>query len=189
MHTPRHRLIRQPLRSGPAYGLTLVELMIAMVLGLLVLGGVIQIFVSGRIAYGEVQRVTALQEASGFMAGFLATELRGARSVALVGNELHIDPPGPAGCDGVRVANNALQCRFVSPSDPTQRLWRPLVGDQHSIAFKSMSTTCMPSPCPSAAASASTHGVALSFTMDAVRPGDSREHSLTLTFALRNNLL
>ena len=58
------------------HGLSLIELMIAMVLGLLVIAGVGQIFLSGRSAQNLQQRIGALQENGRFALLFLQRDIR-----------------------------------------------------------------------------------------------------------------
>jgi type IV pilus assembly protein PilW len=57
-------------------GLSLIELMIAMVVGLVLLAGVIQIFTSSRASYMVSEGLARLQENGRFGVGFLADDLR-----------------------------------------------------------------------------------------------------------------
>lgn len=62
-------------------GFTLVELLVAMIIGLLLIGGVIQIVTSSRAAYQEAQRFAILHENMWFASDFLARDIRGATDV------------------------------------------------------------------------------------------------------------
>jgi type IV pilus assembly protein PilW len=57
-------------------GFTLVELMIAMVLGLIVAGGVVQIFVQGRQSYRVDQQVAGMQDEARFALDEMSRDLR-----------------------------------------------------------------------------------------------------------------
>ncbi|WP_412852277.1 PilW family protein [Ectothiorhodospira shaposhnikovii] len=62
-------------------GFSLVELMIAMVLGLIVLAGVGHVFLSARMSYTDLQRISAMQDNVGFLSDYLVVSLRGAENV------------------------------------------------------------------------------------------------------------
>ncbi|MCG5513803.1 PilW family protein [Ectothiorhodospira shaposhnikovii] len=74
MSAPSSCRIPLPRQSG----LSLVELMVAMVLGLLLLAGVIQVFLGNQTTYRETQRLAALQEAIGYGVDFMVRDIRGA---------------------------------------------------------------------------------------------------------------
>lgn len=152
--------------SARRQGFTLVELMVAMVLGLIVLGGVIQVFLGGRQAYGEIQRFTSLQETTGFLSAFLADELRGAQSVVDDGSALVITPPGPFGCSKIEVVGGQVKCDG-----------QPVAGDGNRMIFTDWQRDVQPT------------WVDLTFQFSAVEGGVNREHSLQLRFALRNSIL
>lgn len=57
-------------------GMSIVELMIAMVIGLLVLGGVSQIFLSSRTTQRNTQAMSEVQESGRFAFDFIAADLR-----------------------------------------------------------------------------------------------------------------
>ncbi|MCG5499674.1 PilW family protein [Ectothiorhodospira lacustris] len=77
MSAPSSCRIPLPRESG----LSLVELMVAMVLGLLLLAGVIQVFLGNQTAYRETQRLAALQEAIGYGVDFMVRDIRGASAL------------------------------------------------------------------------------------------------------------
>jgi Tfp pilus assembly protein PilW len=64
-------------------GVTLVELMISLTLGIIVLGGGIQIFISGQQAYNEAQRFSRLQSDLSLITDFIATDVRGATTITV----------------------------------------------------------------------------------------------------------
>ncbi|HRA80624.1 MAG TPA: PilW family protein [Thauera sp.] len=57
-------------------GMSIVELMIAMVIGLIVLGGVSQIFLSSRATHRNTQAMSEVQEGGRFAFDFIAADLR-----------------------------------------------------------------------------------------------------------------
>lgn len=57
-------------------GFSIVELMIAMVLGLVLMGGVIQVFISTKQAYNLNEEMAWVQENARFSVGFMAEDLR-----------------------------------------------------------------------------------------------------------------
>lgn len=109
-----------PLRIGA--GFTLVELMVAMGIALLLIGGIMQIAISSRAAYQETQRLTTLQDNMWFATDFMARDLRGAEAVAFDSTEGKLtvtrDRPlrwcgVPLGTDNVtyRITEGALRCQ------------------------------------------------------------------------------
>lgn len=67
-----------PVRAGRQRGLSLVELMIAMTLGLILLAGLTQIFVSNKQAFVLSQAQASVQESAREAATLLARDIRGA---------------------------------------------------------------------------------------------------------------
>ncbi|MGH8539721.1 MAG: PilW family protein [Stenotrophobium sp.] len=63
------------LRHGQS-GLTLIELMIALVIGLLIIAGVGEVFLAGRASYSVQQRLSDLQENGRFALHFLQSDIR-----------------------------------------------------------------------------------------------------------------
>jgi len=88
---PRTALMGRPgrtTRAGncrsprPARGLSLIEVLVAMVLGLFLLAGIIQVMVSARTAYRLAEAQARTQENGRYAMQFLARELRPSRSPA-----------------------------------------------------------------------------------------------------------
>ncbi len=77
--------------SNKSLGFTLIELMIAMVLGLILIGGVIQVFLSSKQTYASQQALSEVQENARFALDMIAKDIRMA---------------GYGGCSGdIKVAN------------------------------------------------------------------------------------
>lgn len=57
-------------------GLTLVELMVALVAGVFLIGGALQVFMSGKRAYAEVDRITTLNENLRFTTDYMTRDIR-----------------------------------------------------------------------------------------------------------------
>lgn len=72
-------------RSGVQSGLTLIELMIGLSLGLVMLGSVISVMVAGNVSYQSAQRFSNLQSEFGFITDSLMVDLRGATAVSVTG--------------------------------------------------------------------------------------------------------
>jgi len=67
--------VRRPRRQ---HGLTLVELMVAAVIGLILTGGAIQIFLSSKKAFATTDAVSRVQENGRYALQFMARDIRGA---------------------------------------------------------------------------------------------------------------
>ncbi|MCG5515317.1 MULTISPECIES: PilW family protein [unclassified Ectothiorhodospira] len=114
----------RPAESWPGVrGFSLVELMVAMVIGLILMAGVVQVFLANHTAYREAQRFSQLQETMAFAVDYLARDIRGAEHVTHADGELEvvrdrvIDWCGaPPGLHAVTyfIQNDALRCRHGS---------------------------------------------------------------------------
>jgi len=67
-----------PTRSGRQGGFTVVELMVAMVISLLLLGGVVTIFTSSKSTYERVERLSRTQESGRFALDAIVRDIRSA---------------------------------------------------------------------------------------------------------------
>lgn len=77
--------IRKPrfcTRRHPQRGLTLIELMIAMVLGLIVVGGAISVIIANRQSYRTNEGLSQVQESTRTAFEVLARDIRQAGSTA-----------------------------------------------------------------------------------------------------------
>lgn len=72
-------------RQSAQTGLTLIELMIGLSLGLVMLGSVISVMVAGNTSYQNAQRFSNLQSEFGFISDSLMVDLRGATAVSVTG--------------------------------------------------------------------------------------------------------
>jgi type II secretory pathway component PulJ len=79
---PGRAQARNRQSSRPARGLSLIEVLVAMVLGLFLLAGIIQVMVSARAAYRLAEAQARTQENGRFAMQYLARELRPSRSGA-----------------------------------------------------------------------------------------------------------
>ncbi|SFM64028.1 type IV pilus assembly protein PilW [Ectothiorhodospira mobilis] len=108
---PRHHRSR---------GFSLVEWMVALVIGLILLAGALQVFLAHQTTYRETQRWARLQETLAFVTEYLTRDLRGAEGVHWSDGELRVtrdrridwcgaDP----GVHTVRywIEDDALRCR------------------------------------------------------------------------------
>lgn len=93
------KIKKQQRRQG---GLSLVELMIAMVLGLLLLAGVVEIFLSSRASYRLTDALSEVQSNGRFAVGFIT---HNARMAGYVGCNADLGPPK-------NVLNNAASYPF-----------------------------------------------------------------------------
>jgi len=67
-----------PLLARPDGGFTVVELMVAMVISLLLLGGVVSIFVSSKGTYEKLERLSRTQESARFAIDAIVRDIRSA---------------------------------------------------------------------------------------------------------------
>lgn len=107
-------------REKKQKGITLVELMIAMVIGLLLTAGILQLFVSNKQTYRVTENMSRLQENGRFAMHFLTNDIRmadfwGCRSQGLaIDNNLNPDPnfnlpiAGLAGSDNDTAVNSII---------------------------------------------------------------------------------
>jgi prepilin peptidase dependent protein B len=76
MNTPRNRTGRRAPGNRKMAGLTLVELMIAIVLGMIVIAGVIQVFVGSVRSNSELLRMTRLEEELSAVLTLVSSDVR-----------------------------------------------------------------------------------------------------------------
>ncbi|MCH8476830.1 MAG: prepilin-type N-terminal cleavage/methylation domain-containing protein, partial [Wenzhouxiangella sp.] len=97
---PRRRNVGRGCNS---YGFSLVELMIAMILGLLVVAGVIQLFVGNRITYSNNEALARVQESGRFALEIIKPFVRGVGDSGFCGGDLrpriHLDVAGSPDLD------------------------------------------------------------------------------------------
>jgi prepilin-type N-terminal cleavage/methylation domain-containing protein len=96
-------------------GFTLVELMVALVIGLLVMAGAIQLFVMTKRTFSEMEGLAARQEAMRFVSDVLSVDIRTASSMSIGGFTPCSDPDADP-VSGMRLLYNSD--RNPRPSDP-----------------------------------------------------------------------
>lgn len=77
-------------RYGSSRGVSLIELMIALVLGLLLVGGILQLFMGSRMTYQSTEAVARVQENGRFVMSFIEPELRAAGSSGFCAGDIAI---------------------------------------------------------------------------------------------------
>ena len=97
----------RPVRRDAIRGFTLIELMIALVLSLFLIGGVVLLFLSGRVAALDTERLSRAQEGLRFAATFMVQDMRMAG---------YKSGPGYAALSN---GNSVLQIRYETPRDCT----------------------------------------------------------------------
>lgn len=65
-----------PIKSQHQKGMTLIEIMISMVIGLFLIAGVIKMFIATKLSYGVQNAVVRIDENSRFSLEFLAGNIR-----------------------------------------------------------------------------------------------------------------
>jgi len=109
-----------------AAGLTLVELLISMTLGVLLLWGSIQIFVAGQQSYNDAQRFRTLQGDLGFISDSLLNDVRGAASVSL-----------NAASDTLTITQGATELTYSRSA--SNELQRTVTGEAAAVLANSIS--------------------------------------------------
>lgn len=182
-------------------GVTLIELMIAMVIGLGVAGAAGQMFISSRIAYTEMQRLSTLHEHVRFATDILARDIRSAaiRSDGSIdvgwtqqdeALPLEIGRPAARGCDGglanadgmvmnrYTLAGGNLRCNTVGASPQT------LISGVRGVSVCAIHAgrhDCGGAGTPVA--------LRITLLLESRTGGETFEHSVTFTVAMRNAVL
>lgn len=152
------------------FGVTLVELLIALTLGIVVLGGGIQIFISGQQAYNEAQRFNRLQSDLSLISDLLASDIRAGNIVATSPNLILI---GPEGTTEYRFEANNTFVRQVGVGVSE-------ILSQDVNAFSSNCISVGGADCPTAI------GVGVQLTL---RATDTNDISVNFRVGVRNNIL
>ncbi|MGH8540908.1 MAG: PilW family protein, partial [Stenotrophobium sp.] len=99
-------------------GLTLIELMIALVLGLLIIAGVGEVFLAGRASYSVQQRLSNLQENGRFALHFLQSDIRRAGYPKNISMDVFgTNQPKPLTFDGGGNAPDTISIRYQGSRD------------------------------------------------------------------------
>lgn len=86
-------------------GFSLIELMIALVIGLVLTVGAVQLFLSGKQAFNQVTSLGQRQEALRFLVDSLSYDIRSATSFGIAGDQdqlqiFHVNKPNNSICNG-----------------------------------------------------------------------------------------
>ncbi|WP_237709310.1 PilW family protein [Alishewanella jeotgali] len=148
----------------------MVELLIALTLGIVVLGGGIQIFISGQQAYNEAQRFNRLQSDLSLISDFLASDIRAGNIVGTAPTLILI---GPEGTTEYRLEANNTLVRQVG-------LATPEILSQNISGFNTSCLSVGGNDCPTAI------GVSVQLSMRA-----TNTNLVTVNFrvGVRNNIL
>ena len=135
-------------RPQAGAGLAMVELLVAMALGLFLTAGILQVFVSNKAVYRLGEAKARVQENGRFAAQMLASDLRGARSTGCRSVALDeaqgtlnvaacdlLDPPaGEAGCTGVPAVGSSTPLGYAASQRATSEWLARLPGDSNDGA-------------------------------------------------------
>ncbi len=115
-------------------GLSLVELLIAITLGLILVGGVIQVFLSSRVVFSTQQSISRVQESGRFAIDFISQELRLAGYMGCADENMHKRNNIPQSGDfwnNYIAANNSVNAVqiFTNAAPPVTLNPAPLAGD------------------------------------------------------------
>lgn len=113
-------------------GLSLIELMIAMVIGLILLLGLVQVMTASSAAYKLSAGVARTQENARFAMDFLQRDLRMAGHMGCVSDQAHMAPMMPASSDATR---DGLNLWFLTQAQRTARNFAALSGDNAPLRF------------------------------------------------------
>lgn len=96
-------------------GFTLIELMVAMLIGLIVIGGAAAIFLTVLQNNRQIQEINALHEAVRFATDLIIRDVRGADTTSTTATSIEI-APSFSGCQTYSLPENSneLQCETAS---------------------------------------------------------------------------
>lgn len=123
---------RIPYNASAAAGLSLIELMIAMVIGLVLLMGLVQVMSASRTAYQLSTGVARTQENARFAVDFLQRDLRMAGHLGCVNDQARMQPSRPSGSDASRTGVNLW---FLSSAERQARSYNALTGTKLPLRF------------------------------------------------------
>lgn len=113
-------------------GLSLIELMVAMTIGLFLLLGLIQVLDASRSSYNVATGVARTQENARFAIDSMQRDLRMAGHMGCVNDQAHMAPIMPAASDASR---EGLNLWFLNTTDRTNRSFNALSGNQMPLRF------------------------------------------------------
>ncbi|MFE0501804.1 PilW family protein [Lysobacter soli] len=115
-----------------ATGLSLIELMIAMVIGLVLLLGLVQVMSASRNAYQLSTGVARTQENARFAVDFLQRDLRMAGHMGCINDQARMQTSTPATSDATR---EGLNLWFLTAAQRAARTYNALSGDNFPLRF------------------------------------------------------
>ncbi|BDU17573.1 PilW family protein [Lysobacter auxotrophicus] len=121
-----------PSIARKAAGLSLIELMIAMVIGLILLMGLVQVMSASRAAYQLSTGVARTQENARFAVDFLQRDLRMAGHMGCVNDQSHMAPESPGSTDASRQGMNLW---FLTKAQRDARTFTALSGTSYPLRF------------------------------------------------------
>jgi len=113
-------------------GLSLIELMIAMVIGLVLLLGLVQVMTASSAAYKLSAGVARTQENARFAMDFLQRDMRLAGHMGCVSDQAHMAPMMPLSSDNTR---DGLNLWFLTPAQREARNYPALSGANAPLRF------------------------------------------------------
>ena len=158
------------LKSSHQLGVTLVELLIALTLGIVVLGGGIQIFISGQQAYNEAQRFNRMQSDLSLITDLIASDIRAGNIVGTVPN-LIIVSAGTNTEYRLEANNTLVRQQGIAPAE---------ILSQDIVAISSTCISVGGNNCPTAI------GVNVQLTM---RATDTNNITINFRVGVRTNIL
>jgi len=159
-------------------GLTLVELMISLALGVILLWGMTSMMVSGHLSYSEAQRFTSLQGDFSYINDSILVDSRGATAVVTANNNTELTLTVAAGVVLYQRNNNAELTRQLNAETPA------VIAENVNL----FSVTCLDAL---GAAVACDSSIQLETTVELVtsRGDEDRQHRISFRSALRNAVL
>ncbi|AHK80688.1 hypothetical protein M911_08755 [Ectothiorhodospira haloalkaliphila] len=175
-------------RPSQQTGLSLVELMVALVIGLILTAGVIHVFLGNQAAYRESQRFSELQDNIGFVADFMVRDIRGADAIDIVSNGQGItvtrdrdsavcDVSGTSSTVTYHVDNGILHCGPAGNSTDPELARGLKPGSEHAFVSIDANGDVIGTE------------ITLVFSSRAGEGGPARHHSFTFQVALRGPIL
>jgi prepilin-type N-terminal cleavage/methylation domain-containing protein len=160
-------------------GFTLIELMISLTLGLVVMLGASQIFVSVNQAYSETQRFAQLQGELSLVSDMLAADVRAATAVVLV------DDNGNSTLTLTQAGGDVVYALVRGTLNRTSGVVTEGISEQ----VASFSAVCVDAAADLSTACTSPVMLRLAVGISSSDGSNARRHLVEFNVALRNNVL
>ncbi len=118
--------------SAAVRGLSLIELMVAMLIGVFLLLGLVQVMSASQAAYRLSTGVARTQENARFAMDFLQRDIRMAGHMGCVNDQAHMSPEMPGSSDGTR---QGLNLWFLTAAQREARSYASLSGGSQPLRF------------------------------------------------------